>query len=185
MADRSAYIHLFNQLHPRFFENDYIRSIPDDHICEEMILDLKTFDPDAVKLSFPPETTFGFFEGDINDLRRAVAEVDEGWVQYYNNPAHAFCAFLDGRVVSFCDVDEMGACDFENRQVKIGGPGCVGTVPAFRRRGIGLRMVQLATVILKERGFDYSFIHYTGVAPWYAKLGYKTILRWNGKGFVD
>ena len=190
MPDRSEYIRLFDQLHPRFFENDYIRSIPDDHICEEMILDLKTFDPDAVKLAYPENVSFGFFEGDMDDLRRAVAEVDEGWVKYYNNPAHAFCAFENGPdgstgVVSFCDVDEMGTCTFEGRQVKIGGPGCVGTVPSARRRGIGLRMVQLATVILKDRGFDYSFIHYTGVGPWYAKLGYQTILRWNGKGFVD
>ena len=185
MADRSEYIRLFDQLHPRFFENDYIRSIPDDYVYEEMILDLRAWDPASVKLSFPADVTFGFFEGDMADLRRAVAEVDDGWVKYYNDPSRSFCAFENGRVVSFCDVDEMGTCFFEGRQVKIGGPGCVGTVPSARRRGIGLRMVQLATEILKDRGFDYSFIHYTGVGPWYARLGYRTVLRWNSRGFTD
>ena len=38
-------------------------------------------------------------------------------------------------------------------------------------------MVSLGTLILKERGFDYSYIHDTGVPDWYAKLGYKTIFR--------
>lgn len=189
--DRAAYIRLFEQMYPRFFEHDYIRSIPDDHICEEMILDLKGFSPDRPALSVPEGVVFGFFgdvtegKGNMDDLRRAVGEVDDGWVRYYNDPSRAFCAFLDGRVVSFCDVDEMGTFTLEGRTVRIGGPGCVGTVPAYRRRGIGLRMVQLATEILKERGTDYGFIHYTGVGPWYAKLGYETILRWNGRGFVD
>ena len=71
------------------------------------------------------------------------------------------------------------------RGLKIGGPGCVGTVPEYRRQGIGLRLVQLATGILKDQGYDLSYIHYTAVAPWYAKLGYQTVLKWNGRGFLD
>ena len=185
MPDKKDFIELFDSLFPHFFERDSIRAIPDDNICEEMILDLHSFSPDAVKIDIPDGITFGFFRGNMDDLRRAVAEVDEGWVQYYNDPAHAFCAFDGDRVVSFCDVDEMGTVPFLGKTAKVGGPGCVGTIPAYRRRGIGLRMVQLATGILKDRGFDYGFIHYTGVAHWYAKLGYETILRWNGKGFVD
>ena len=185
MLNTKDSIELFDSLFPHFFERDSIRAIPDDNICEEMLLDLHSFSPDAVKIDIPDGITFGFFRGNMDDLRRAVAEVDEGWVQYYNDPAHAFCAFDGDRVVSFCDVDEMGTVPFLGKTAKIGGPGCVGTIPAYRRRGIGLRMVQLATGILKDRGFDYGFIHYTGVAHWYAKLGYETILRWNGKGFVD
>ena len=70
----------------------------------------------------------------------------------------------------------------DGRKVRVGGPGCVGTLPAYRRRGIGLKMVEKATQILKERGFDYSYIHYTGVGPWYAKLGYELILQWDKHG---
>ena len=37
---------------------------------------------------------------------------------------------------------------------------------------------------LKEEGYDYSYIHYTAVAPWYEKLGYETIIKWNAKGII-
>ena len=185
MTDRREYENLFNLMYPRYFEHDFIRSMPDDNICEEMMLDLHDFSSDALEIPVPQGITFGFFSGNMDDLRAAVGEVDEGWVRYYNDPARAYCAFDGDRVVSFCDVDEMGVFPFRGRETKIGGPGCVGTVPAYRRKGIGLKMVQGATKILKDRGFDYGYIHYTGVGPWYAKLGYRVILRWNGKGFVD
>ena len=68
--------------------------------------------------------------------------------------------------------------------LRISGPGCVGTVPAYRKKGIGLEMVRRATIMLKEEGFDLSWIHYTHIGPWYEKLGYRTVLRWNGKGFI-
>ena len=59
-----------------------------------------------------------------------------------------------------------------------------GTIPAYRKQGIGLKMVQNATAILKEVGYDLSYIHYTAVGHWYARLGYQTILRWNSQGIV-
>ena len=92
----------------------------------------------------------------------------------------AYCAFVDGRVAAFCLVEDM--CTFQG--LRVGGPGCVGTLPEFRRQGIGLKMVQNATALLRDRGFDLSYIHYTGVASWYAKLGYRTVLRWGREGFV-
>ncbi len=52
----------------------------------------------------------------------------------------------------------------------------MGTVPAFRRRGIGLAMVAEASRILLERGWARIFLHDTGVYAWYAKLGYQTRL---------
>jgi len=83
-------------------------------------------------------------------------------------------------VISFCLVDEFGVYN----GLKVGGPGCVGTIPSCRKQGIGLMMIRNATEILQKEGYDISHIHYTGVAPWYAHLGYKTVLRWNGKGFI-
>ncbi len=68
--------------------------------------------------------------------------------------------------------------------MKVGGPGCVGTLPEYRNKGIGLIMVKHVTQILKEEGYDYSYIHFTGVAPWYEKLGYKTTIRWTKNGVV-
>ena len=58
----------------------------------------------------------------------------------------------------------------------------VRAAPAFRRRGIGLKMVCDVTALLRDAGCDYSYIHYTGVAPWYARLGYRTCLRWSCAG---
>jgi hypothetical protein len=45
-------------------------------------------------------------------------------------------------------------------------------------------MVKGVTQILKEEGYDLSYIHYTGVAPWYHKLGYRTVLKWNKSGVL-
>lgn len=176
---------LFHLMHPDFFEKEYVRNIGDRAVFEEQILPLAGFDVHAVQLSVPEEISFGYYSGEPSVLLKAVAEVDEGWVECYQDVSHAFCAFHGGKPVSFCLVDPMGEYCVEGRHIRVGGPGCVGTVPAYRKQGIGLKMVQLATQILKEKGFDYSYIHYTGVGHWYARLGYETIVKWNGKGFVE
>lgn len=76
----------------------------------------------------------------------------------------------------------MGTYEIKGQKIKIGGPGCVGTLPEYRDKGIGLTMVQHVTQILKEEGYDYSTIHYSYLASWYEKLGYKTIIKWNRNG---
>lgn len=60
----------------------------------------------------------------------------------------------------------------------------IRTLPEFRRRGIGLEMVRLATQTLKQDGFDLSWIHYTHLADWYSRLGYQPVLRWNSGGLL-
>ena len=45
-------------------------------------------------------------------------------------------------------------------------------------------MVRLATNVLKEDGFDISWVHYTHLEHWYEKLGYHTVLRWNSSGIL-
>ena len=106
------------------------------------------------------------------------------WLRFFDGRQRAYCGVTDGQVVSFCLIEDMGVYTIGGRPYRIGGPGCVGTVPAYRDRGIGLNMVKNVTQILRDEGYDYSYIHYTGVAPWYRKLGYRTILRWNGRGVV-
>ena len=39
--------------------------------------------------------------------------------------------------------------------------------------------------VLKDEGYDLSYIHYTGVAPWYHKLGYNAILKWDRDGILS
>lgn len=172
------YTDLFNALHPGFFQQEGIRSLPPEEVFEEQLLDLHTFSPHAVQIACPERITFGMYQGDMSALHQAVAQVDKDWVQYFSRGDSVYCAMDGDKVVSFCLLDEFG----EYQGLRIGGPGCVGTVPNARGQGIGLKMVQNATSLLKEQGYDFSYIHYTHVGRWYAKLGYETILRWNAKG---
>ena len=167
---------LFEEMHPGFFEMPNIRSLPPDRVFEEMALDLRAESPDGEKLPAPEGVSFGCWTGDLSDLRRQVARVDETWPPFFGIKDRVYCAFAEGRLASFCILEDRG----ERLGLRIAGPGCVGTLPEFRRRGIGLKLVQNATEILRAEGYDISYIHFTGVAPWYAKLGYRTVLRWSG-----
>ena len=141
---------------------------------DEMLLALAGY---ADPLPGIPGVAFGLFDGDPAALAAAVATVEPHWVKYFGGREPAFCAMVDGRIVSFCLLSDFGKHTIAGKEAKVGGTGCVGTVPAYRRRGIGLKLVSLGTAILTARGFDYSYIHDTGVPDWYAKLGYKTIYR--------
>lgn len=175
-----TYAEMFHALQPGFFDKPYIRELPEEYIFDEQIIDLHTWQ-EGESVPCPDHITFGFYKGDIEALQSAVREVDADWVQWFGEGDRVYCAFDGGKVVSFCIVDEFGEADGK----KVGAPGCVGTVPAYRRQGIGLRMVQKATAILKAEGYDLSWIHYTHVGHWYARLGYKTVVRWNCKGIVE
>ena len=174
------YQDMFRHMHPGFFQRDYIQSIPRENIYEEMILCLEGFSADAVKIAVQPQITFDFFHGDTAALLDAVRQVDDDWPKYFKKTDRVFCGWDGETPVSFCLIEEMKSY----HDLKIGGPGCVGTVPAYRKKGIGLRMVQLATEILKNEGYDLSYIHYTGVADWYARLGYQSILQWTSQGIL-
>lgn len=176
MTDYAA---LFGEMHPRFFEKKEIRRLPPERVFEEMVLDLRAAEPPVT--GDGDGVRFGFYAGDLDALRREVGRVDEGWPELYRPEREIYCAWAGERVASFCLVEDMGV----HGGLRVGGPGCVGTVPEFRRRGIGLAMVGNVTRILKDRGFDLSYIHFTGVAGWYAKLGYRTVLRWNARSMLD
>lgn len=176
---------LFQRMHPGFFDKEYIRKLNPKYVFDEQILALKDFCPSAVDVPVPEGITFGFFQGEFAKLQAAVREVEDDWAQYFGEEDRVFCAFQGEKVVSFCLLDGMGEYDFDGRHIRIAGPGCVGTIPAYRKKGIGLKMVQLATEILKKEGYDYSYIHYTAVGHWYGYLGYRTILQWNAKGILD
>ena len=174
------YDELFHSMHPGFFEEDSIRALPKEDVFSEQLLDLKDFSVEAVIVDCPENITFGFAQNAHDRLIEAVAQVDEDWVQYFDEDSLVFCAFDGERIVSFCMLDDMGW----HEGLHISGPGCVGTIPAYRGQGIALRMVQLATDYLKQQGFHTSYIHYTHIDHWYAKLGYETIVKWNRDGIV-
>ncbi|MCR4642488.1 MAG: GNAT family N-acetyltransferase [Lachnospiraceae bacterium] len=175
---------VFNEIHPGFFDRDYVRRVADDEPASEMFMGLENIDACSYEKSFPGDITFGYYEGDTEELKAAVEKVIPHWVPLFTENSRVYCGFADGKIASFCMIENFGEHMIGGRICRIGGPGCVGTVPEYRNRGIGLTMVRNVTRILREEEFDYSYIHYTYETAWYGKLGYRTVLRWNGKGFV-
>lgn len=197
--NKQEYETLFKSLYPDFLTSETVRGMSEDEVYEEMLLPLSEFDfsvypqkPDdsvsfnmCLNAGYALPHKFCFYEGGADELKKAVEKVDRDWVQFFGADSRVFCGFVNGEIASFCLVDDMGRYSVNGRMVKVGGPGCVGTVPAFRNKGIGLTMVKLVTQLLREEGFDYSYIHFTGVAKWYEKLGYKTIIKWDKNGIID
>lgn len=175
------YQKLFNQMHPDFFAADYIREMPDDRVFAELILELKKESPLKIEAAIPSNISFGIYQGSLEKLHAAVNSVDKDWVKFFTEARRAFCAFDGEKIAAFCLLEDWGV----QEGLRIGGPGCVGTVPEYRKQGIGLEMVRLATELVQKEGFDISWIHYTHLEKWYSKLGYHTILRWGCKGFID
>lgn len=182
--DRQDGILLMECIQPGFFEREYIKNLPAELICDEMVVKLSEFDDSQYEKKFDDNITFGYYEGDLDELKEAVGKVLEAWLGYYDGNNRVFCGFIDGKIASFCLIENMGTHNINGKVLKIGGPGCVGTVPEYRNKGIGLTMVNQVTQILKNEGYDYSYIHFTGVADWYSKIGYKTTVKWNRDGVL-
>lgn len=175
------YVELFNDLHPGFFCQEGIHTMPEDWIFTELVMNLRGDLPKVAPFQSLNGISFGEYRGELAALRNAVRRVDQDWVQYFKEDGRFYCAFDGETIVAFCGLTDMGW--FQG--LHIGGPGCVGTIPEFRRQGIGLEMVRLATEVLRQDGFDLSWIHYTYLPQWYMKLGYQPVLRWNSGGILD
>ncbi len=154
-----------------FFEN---KGYETEEIYSEMGMDIKDFR--AYRLTVPENVTFRYYDGDHDELLKLVAAVDKEWVQYFSCDDNVFCGYFDGKPASFCIVNESVHCLMSDGKNKVGSIGCVGTHPDYRRQGTGLRMVELATEYLAEKGCDKCLIHYTTLTDWYGRLGYRTFL---------
>ena len=121
--------------------------------------------------------SYEFYNGEHSKLISAVEKVIPDWIQYFTENESVLCGMKNGEVASFCIIGEDKTCLLSDEKSKVGSIGCVGTVPEYRKQGIGLTMVEKGTEYLKEKGCDKCFIHYTHLENWYRKLGYKTFLR--------
>ena len=169
---------MFDSMFPGFFNDEGIKNLPEESILAELVMDLRSETPAPLPYPCPDNISFGVYHGKIERLNKAVGRVDEEWIRYFGGKNRAFCAFEKDRIASFCILEDWGIQD----GLRVGGPGCVGTVPEYRKRGIGLETVRRATNLLSEERFDLSWIHYTHILHWYEKLGYQTVLSWNCKG---
>ena len=144
--------------------------------CDEMLLKLDSFTFDESRFRGHICADFGRYDGDMETITKAVAKVDESWVQYFDAESNIYVATVEGEIASFCLVETDVSNYLTDAYGRVGMPGCVGTVPEFRNRGIAIEMIARATQYLKESGMDISFIFFTGVADWYKKLGYETFM---------
>lgn len=156
-----------------FFEKNGFETVGG---CDELLIRLKDFSFDESAFRGHLCAEYGWYHGDTETLHRAVAEVDESWVQYFDGKGLVYAASVDGEIASFCLVSTDVKNYLSDAFGRVGMPGCVGTVPKFRSRGIGLEMTARVTQYLKEAGMDISFIFFTGVADWYKKLGYEIFM---------
>ena len=147
-----------------------------DGMFVEMALDLHEYQE---KLPSNNTVSFGVYSGDLEKIRKLVEKVDPKWCKYFTDDTTIFCGFINKEPVSFCIIPDTADSILFDDKIKIGGIACVGTVPDYRKRGIGLKMVDMATLGLKKLGYDIAYIHYTHLEKWYNKLGYETIARFS------
>lgn len=139
-------------------------------------MDMWLKDYEMPQMPVPEGVTFDYYKGSLEELHEAVSKVEEDWVQFFNEGDCFYCGFLDGKIVSLCMLGFDDDWVISDGRMRVGSVGCVGTVPEYREKGIGLAMVAHGTQLLKEAGCDKSFIHYTALDKWYGRLGYETCM---------
>ena len=113
-----TYAEMFHALQPGFFDKEYIRTLPEDEVFDEQIIDLHDWQ-EGEPVPCPEHITFGFYQGDAETLQAAVREVDDDWAQWFGKTDRVFCAFDGARIASFCLLDAFGEADGK----KVGAPG--------------------------------------------------------------
>lgn len=162
-----------------FFEKrGYVKS----HITYNMDIDTADFDYAALTIPKPENVIYRLAqESDREALLKAVWQVVPEWVELYRGYCgEVLIALCNGEIAAFEMIDERGGF-FDSEAKRHGSIGCVGTVPEYRRRGIGLDMTARSVGILKERGCDRVQLLYLIFDKWYGKLGFKiTSTQWMG-----
>lgn len=159
------------------------RGYKESHITYNMDIDTADFEYDALDIPKPSNIEYRFAtESDKEELLKAVEQVVPDWVDLYREcDDEILLAICDGEIAGFEMLNEYGGI-FNKNAVKHGCIGCVGTVPKFRKRGIGLDMTARSVQILKDRGCDKVQLLYLVLDKWYGKLGfYITSTQWMGE----
>ncbi|MBP3922119.1 MAG: GNAT family N-acetyltransferase [Ruminiclostridium sp.] len=158
------------------------RGYKESHITYNMDIDTADFEYAHLNIPKPSNIEYRFAEeSDKEELLKAVELVVPDWVDMYREcDDEILLAICDGRIAGFEMLNEYGGVFTKNAE-KHGCIGCVGTVPEFRKRGIGLDMTARSVQILKDRGCDKVQLLYLVLDKWYGKLGfYITSTQWMG-----
>lgn len=153
-----------------------------DHTCIEMCLFLEKFQSIPLSVRCPSDIRFEYYSGNIEKLQAAVMSVDNDWIPYFTSDQAIFTALCKDEIAAFCLLDFDEHTLLSCYPGRVGSIGCVGTIPNQRGQGIGLAMVQQATLELIRHGCSISWIHDTYLEQWYGRLGYQTYLyQWYGQ----
>ena len=79
--NRQDCILLLNSIYPNFFEREIVRNLPEELVFEEMILPLDRFDINKYQKKLDNNISFGFYNGDLDELKKKVEKVVHYWVQ--------------------------------------------------------------------------------------------------------
>lgn len=67
---------LFHEMNPDFFERESIRNMSDKLIYDEMALSLSKFEPYKYNKKLDENISFGYYQGDISEMKKAVERVN-------------------------------------------------------------------------------------------------------------
>ena len=149
-----------------------------------MELSLDGFDRNS--LTIPPAPIgleYRFAEkSDRAELLAAVEAAEPNWPSVFESCVDPiYLAVLDGRIVGFEVLAPKGG-RFLRPGHQVGCVGCVGVIPAYQERGIGMDMVAHGIQWLKNQGCTLIELRYVWLEKWYGKRGFQTVARqWMGE----
>ena len=107
-----------------------------------------------------------------------------GWVEYYEemiedaNYDNILVARADNMIVGCVMIlKEEDIRWHKNIRGKVGGLGCIGVRKKYREHGIGEALAAAVHDELKTSGYTHSYVGYTWLENWYAKMGYQVFSR--------
>lgn len=114
-------------------------------------------------------------------LLDAVKAVEKSWCAVYESTDEDVLCAMDGEAIAGFCIPAAWNRFFGGRR-EVGSISCVGVLPEYRRRGIGLAMTASAARYLRDEGCTCAELLYTSIPQWYAKIGFTPIHRlWMGE----
>ncbi len=156
----------------------------ESHLTYNMDIDTYSFEYVALDIPKPENVTYRLAkDSDKEELLKAVQAAEPGWTDLYRNcDDDILLAICDDKIVAFEMINENGGIFTKEDNIIHGCIGCVGTIPQYRKRGIGLDMTANAVQRLRALGCDKVQLLYLVLDKWYGKLGfYITSTQWMGE----
>jgi ribosomal protein S18 acetylase RimI-like enzyme len=150
------------------------------YTCTGYTYDMTVTLPAEKTAEIPGGVTFELTEADARVLD-AVKDVEKSWLGVYESTDEdVLLAKVNGKIAGFCMVSAWNR--FSDGRRDVGSVSCVGVLPEYRRRGIGLAMVSEALRYLADEGLACAELLYTSIPHWYGKLGFVPFHRlWMGE----